>query len=154
MNQNELKKLLDYYDDLYYNKDVSEITDKEYDQLKAQYLQLIGKDEYDYVPGTAQFNKFEHTTPILSLDKVQITDTEDLRNNIERLWPVVIQPKMDGLTIVTYSGGMHVTRGNGQIGEIVRNKKQKVLLNRDVLSKMAYMINPAKKHVLEDEFKF
>ena len=35
-----------------------------------------------------------------------------------------------------------------------RNKKQKVLLNRDVLSKMAYMINPAKKHVLEDEFKF
>ena len=126
MNQNELKKLLDYYDDLYYNKDVSEITDKEYDQLKAQYLQLIGKDEYDYVPGTAQFNKFEHTTPILSLDKVQITDTEDLRNNIERLWPVVIQPKMDGLTIVTYSGGMHVTRGNGQIGEIVSHTVQKV----------------------------
>lgn len=126
MNVNELKKLLDYYDDLYYNKDVSEITDKEYDQLKAQYLQLIGKDEYDYVPGTAQFNKFEHTTPILSLDKVQITDTEDLRNNIERLWPVVIQPKMDGLTIVTYSGDIHVTRGNGQIGEIVSHTVQKV----------------------------
>lgn len=34
-----------------------------------------------------------------------------------------------------------------------RNKKQKVLLNRDVLSKMAYMINPAKQHALEDEFK-
>lgn len=126
MNVNELKKILDYYDDLYYNKDVSEITDKEYDQLKAQYLQLIGKDEYDYVPGTAQFNKFEHTTPILSLDKVQITDIEDLRSNIVRLWPVVIQPKMDGLTIVTYSGGMHVTRGNGEIGEIVSHTVQKV----------------------------
>lgn len=34
-----------------------------------------------------------------------------------------------------------------------RNKQQKVLLNRDILSKMAYMINPAKKHSLEDEFK-
>ena len=32
-----------------------------------------------------------------------------------------------------------------------RNKKQKVLLNRDVMSKMGYLINPAKKHVLEDD---
>lgn len=32
-----------------------------------------------------------------------------------------------------------------------RNKKQKVLINRDVMSKMAYLINPAKKHVLDDE---
>lgn len=126
MNIEELKKLLDYYDDLYYNKDISEITDKEYDQLKTQYLQLTDSDEYDYVPGTAQFNKFEHTTPILSLDKVQITDVEDLRKNIERLWPIIIQPKMDGLTIVTYPGGIHVTRGNGKIGEIVSNTVQKV----------------------------
>ena len=34
-----------------------------------------------------------------------------------------------------------------------RKKKQKVLLNRDVMSKMAYMINPAKEHSLEDEYK-
>lgn len=34
-----------------------------------------------------------------------------------------------------------------------RKKKQKVLLNRDVMSKMAYMINPAKQHSLEDEYK-
>lgn len=34
-----------------------------------------------------------------------------------------------------------------------RKKKQKVLLNRDVMSKMAYMINPSKKHALEDEYK-
>ena len=35
-----------------------------------------------------------------------------------------------------------------------RNKKQKVLLNRDVMSKMGYVINPAKKHALDDEFEF
>lgn len=121
----EIKNLLDHYDNLYYNQDISTITDKEYDELKAKYLQLTEKDEYDYVPGTAQFNKFKHTTPILSLDKVQITESDELRANIQRLWPVVIQPKMDGLTIVTYPGGMHVTRGNGEEGEIVSHTVQK-----------------------------
>lgn len=33
-----------------------------------------------------------------------------------------------------------------------RKKKQKILLNRDLLSKLGYMINPAKKHLLKDEF--
>jgi len=33
-----------------------------------------------------------------------------------------------------------------------RNKKQKVLLNRDIMSKLAYMINPSKSHLIEDEF--
>lgn len=32
-----------------------------------------------------------------------------------------------------------------------RNKKQKILLNRDIMSKMGYLISPAKKHVLEDD---
>lgn len=32
-----------------------------------------------------------------------------------------------------------------------RKKSTKVLLNRDVLSKLAYMINPAKKHTIENE---
>lgn len=35
-----------------------------------------------------------------------------------------------------------------------RNKKQKVLLNRDVMSKMGLVINPAKRHSLKDEFEF
>ena len=35
-----------------------------------------------------------------------------------------------------------------------RNKKQKVLLNRDVMSKMGYLINPAKKHVLDDDLLY
>ena len=34
-----------------------------------------------------------------------------------------------------------------------RKKKQKVLLNRDIMGKMAYMINPSKEHALEDEYK-
>ena len=35
-----------------------------------------------------------------------------------------------------------------------RNKKQKILINRDIMSKMAYLINPAKKHVLDDDLLY
>ena len=35
-----------------------------------------------------------------------------------------------------------------------RNKKQKVLINRDVMAKIGYQINPAKKHVLEDSLAY
>lgn len=34
-----------------------------------------------------------------------------------------------------------------------RKKQQKVLLNRDLLSKMGYMIDPGKKHSLDDDIK-
>ena len=34
-----------------------------------------------------------------------------------------------------------------------RKKKQKVLLNRDLMSKLGYVINPSKEHALDDEFK-
>lgn len=34
-----------------------------------------------------------------------------------------------------------------------RNKSTKILLNRDLMSKMGYLINPALKHSIEDEFR-
>ena len=117
IGKDALAALLKYHDDLYYNQDKPIISDYEYDALKNQYVELYG--EYDYVPGEAQFSKFEHTELILSLDKVQISDTEKLRAEIDRLWPIVIEPKFDGLTIVAYPGQIFVTRGNGKIGENV-----------------------------------
>jgi DNA ligase (NAD+) len=124
---NGLKTLLDYYDDMYYNQNSSSISDAEYDALKKKYLEQTGKEEYDYVPGEAQndFEKFEHWTNVLSLDKVQITEIDKIKKHLERLWPVVIQPKMDGLTLVTYPNGVHVTRGNGVVGEIVTQNANK-----------------------------
>ena len=35
-----------------------------------------------------------------------------------------------------------------------RDKKQKVLINRDIMSKLGYLINPAKKHALEDDLAY
>jgi DNA ligase (NAD+) len=117
MNQTELKKLLDYHDDLYYNKDNPELSDAEYDALKSQYLSLTQTKEYTYVPGEAQFKKYAHTFPIKSLGK--INTMEQVRDELERLKPVIIEPKYDGLTLVIYPDGKVVTRGNGVIGEDV-----------------------------------
>jgi ribosomal protein S6--L-glutamate ligase len=35
-----------------------------------------------------------------------------------------------------------------------RNKKQKVLINRDIMARLAYQINPGKKHILEDDLAY
>jgi len=35
-----------------------------------------------------------------------------------------------------------------------RHKQQKVLINRDIMAKMGYLINPAKKHILEDDLAY
>lgn len=132
MEANEIKRLLDYHDNLYYNQDSPEISDIEYDALKARYLELTGLEEYNYVPGEAMFNKVEHTTPILSLDKVQITDKDKLRAEINRLWPVVIEPKFDGLTVVAYPGRKFVTRGDGKIGEDVTSSCEAISCLDDI----------------------
>lgn len=121
MKEAELKKLLEYHDDLYYNQDVPEISDEAYNALKEKYKKLTG-GEYDYVPGKASgsLQKVEHSHAIKSLDKVHTED--EVRAAITRLWPVIIEPKFDGLTVVGYPGtttsaGVFATRGNGKIGE-------------------------------------
>lgn len=132
LGKEALAALLKYHDDLYYNQDAPVLSDAEYDELKRQYVELYG--EYDYVPGEASADsiKFEHPVPVTSLDKVQVTEVNKLKTHLERLWPVIIQPKMDGLTLVSYPDNdevimgtidyKHVTRGNGTIGEIVTSK--------------------------------
>lgn len=126
LNKEELKELLNYHDNLYYNQDDPEISDEEYDAIKREYASKYG--EYDYVPGEASdtFAKYTHSTNISSLDKLQISDEDGLRKELKRLWPVSIQPKFDGLTVVTYPDGQHVTRGNGTVGEVITENVKKV----------------------------
>ena len=44
MESKELKKILDYHDNLYYNLNTQEITDEEYDVIKQKYLNLIHQE--------------------------------------------------------------------------------------------------------------
>ena len=117
MESKELKKILDYHDNLYYNLNTQEISDEEYDAIKQKYLNSIHQEEYDYVPGLAKNNEYKHVSPMLSLKKIQITDKDLLYKEIKRLYPIVIEPKFDGLTVVAYENNVFVTRGNGIIGE-------------------------------------
>ena len=98
MEQKELLALLNKYEEAYYSGE-SLVSDEEYDALKEKYISLYG--EYNFVPseGNTGFKKVEHIHPLLSLDKVQLNDKAKLRKELERLWPVVIQPKFDGLSI-------------------------------------------------------
>ncbi|PJF33782.1 MAG: DNA ligase (NAD(+)) LigA, partial [Phototrophicales bacterium] len=116
------------------------ITDAEYDKLFHELRQL--EDEYpEYTTDDSpthrvgsdlskDFEKVPHPAPILSL--ANAFDADDLRAWEERnlkLLPFgtqldyVLEPKLDGLTIViTYENGIltrAATRGNGELGDDV-----------------------------------
>ena len=114
------------------------ISDYEYDQLMAE-LKDIEADHPEWITpdspsqraGTAPadgFTKVQHPAPILSLANAY--DQEGARAWLERITKLneqvneaalVVEPKLDGLTVVLhYRDGVFVqgaTRGNGDVGE-------------------------------------
>lgn len=121
MNQQEFLNLLKKYEEAYYSGE-SLISDEEYDALKEQYVNLYG--EYEHVPeeGNTGFKRVKHLYPLKSLDKIQLNDKAKLRKELERLWPVVIQPKFDGLSIEIQPNMKFITRGNGEEGDDVTSQ--------------------------------
>ena len=129
--QEHIKNLigkLNYYRDLYYNKNISEISDKEYDDLFDELKNLEEKEKIIYPNSPTQtvgyvvqskFNKIKHNHPMLSLDKTKnYTEIIDhfKGNNI------VCMHKLDGLTVsIQYDENGNLisaeTRGDGEIGE-------------------------------------
>ncbi len=117
------------------------ISDLEYDALldelrglEAVHPELITSDSPTQRVGAQPaegFVKVEHPAPILSLDKA--VKSEEIRawwERVSKLVPPdapppawVVEPKLDGLTVVLhYEGGLFVlgaTRGNGTVGEDV-----------------------------------
>ena len=113
-------------DAAYYNADAPLMADSEYDKLRADYIAKYGAADLDYVPGeaAAAFSKFRHTVPVISLAKVKYDEERGkLETELRRLWPVLHEPKLDGLTVVAYpkSDGSctFVTRGDGKTGEVI-----------------------------------
>ncbi|MBI3177580.1 MAG: NAD-dependent DNA ligase LigA [Chloroflexi bacterium] len=116
------------------------ISDAEYDALfkelqalEAQYPELVTPDSLTQRVGGAASEKFEkvrHPAPILSLSNAFSTD--EVRAWFERVARLddrvrgagfVVEPKIDGLTVVLhYENGAFVrgaTRGDGEVGEEV-----------------------------------
>lgn len=115
----------------YYAEDKEIMSNREYDALYDELQSLeqetgmvlvdsptvnVGYEAVDELP------KERHESPMLSLDKTK--SREALRDWLQG-HPAVLSWKLDGLTIVlTYRGGKlekAVTRGNGEIGEVITN---------------------------------
>ena len=130
MTREEHLEAIKKADHEYYDLDNPTLSDAEYDKLRRDYINQYGAADLNYVPGGASdgFEKFQHPTPVTSLSKWTkgVDDEADLKKQIEKLWPVEVQPKYDGLTVVAYPNAdgscRFVTRGlGGEIGEILPN---------------------------------
>jgi DNA ligase (NAD+) len=143
----DLKRQLEYHDNLYYTHDDPDISDEEYNAIKDEYLLLSGLDEYDYIPGEllSSLTRVTHTYPIRSLSKVNDYDT--LKNEMRRLFPFVIQPKLDGLTLVGYGPMTMATRGNGEEGENVVDTAMKVENLKEIATNVAFLGHPVRMEV-------
>ena len=111
---------IQYYADLYYNHDTSEISDAEYDALVRNFRADHPDAEIPIGQPSSLFSKVKHETPMLSLDNV--FDFDELRGFFSDSG-FVCEMKIDGLAIsLIYEDGVFVrgaTRGNGHIGEDV-----------------------------------
>ena len=127
----ELVEILNKAGRAYYSKGVEEMSNFEYDALYDELVQLEKKtgcvlsDSPTVNVGyevLSELPKERHESPMLSLDKTKSVD--DLISWLGEQ-KALLSWKLDGLTIVlTYDNGelqKAVTRGNGEVGEIITN---------------------------------
>lgn len=160
----ELVKLITYYNSKYYDQDVSEITDAEYDKLSLE-LRKLEKEYPEYanpnsptkkVGGTTkrELRKVQHDVPVISLQDVfskeevysfvNKTIDEFKKNDINYEPTFIIEKKIDGLTGVLryYDGELKegITRGDGIAGESVyENLLQVQSVPKTIPSKLEYL---------------
>lgn len=135
----QLRKDINYHLYRYHVLDAPVISDAEYDKLYHELLHLEQDNPELATPDSPTqragaepmpgFAKVSHVAPILSLSNAfNVEDLYAWRTRNGRLLPdpnaeleYVVEPKLDGLTVVlTYRNGRFVqgaTRGNGEVGE-------------------------------------
>lgn len=129
--------LLNKASDAYYNEDREIISNLEYDKYYDELKKLEEETGIHYSNSptnrvgyniSKELVQVRHESPMLSLDKTKsVEDLESWLGDKEG----ILSYKLDGLTIVlTYENGVltkGVTRGNGEIGELVTDNVKKFL---------------------------
>ena len=127
----ELTEILREASKAYYAEDREIMSNREYDALYEE-LQVLEKETGMVLTGSPtitvgyeavdELPKEAHESPMLSLDKTK--EREELKNWLNGK-DGLLSWKLDGLTIVlTYQSGKlvkAVTRGNGEVGEVITN---------------------------------
>ncbi len=134
----DLRKQIHFHNYRYHTLDQPLISDYEFDQLlnelkglEAQHPELITPDSPTQRSGAQpleRFTKVTHPAPILSL--ANGFGSQDVRDWYERIAKLdesvrhadfVVEPKIDGLTVVLHyidgSFSLGATRGDGEVGE-------------------------------------
>lgn len=132
----ELRNLINYHNEKYYNQDSPEIEDFEYDNLMRELIELEDSnpelktnDSPSNRVGGKPLDKFDqvvHKIPMLSLSNgYSWGDLKDfdlrMREAVEGEVEYVVEFKIDGLSVgLNYNNGVFesgATRGNGIVGE-------------------------------------
>lgn len=124
MTREEQLKKIKAADEAYYGSSSETIlSDAEYDALRRDYIERYGDADLDYVPGAELgTEKFHHPHEAKSLGKIDESETDKLQAYIEKFMPVLVEPKLDGCSVVVYpqdGAPMYVTRGGGDEGDIL-----------------------------------
>lgn len=133
----KLRKQINYYSELYYEKDDPAISDYEFDKLMHQlidieeeYPQLLTPDSPTHRVGGRASNSFEQVEHVVQMGSLQdVFSDEEVVDFDRRVREVVsdpiyvVEPKIDGLSVsLEYRDGVLVrgsTRGDGFVGEDV-----------------------------------
>ena len=151
----QLRDEIRKHDRLYYDKAAPIISDREYDRLyrelldlEAQFPDLVTSDSPTQRVGGKPLQAFEqvsHLVPMLSLDNTYSEEeVQNFYTRIQRLLPnekipVVIEPKVDGVAVsLIYENGrlrQAATRGDGNVGD---NITQNIRTIRSVPERLRY----------------
>ena len=144
-----LKEKISLHDRLYHQDDQPVISDYEYDKICLRYDQLVElypnlgftlREKVGFKP-SEKFKKVKHKKPMLSLNNgFTNKHIEDFMNRTKKFLNLnneeiefICEPKIDGLSIsLIYEEGIltsALTRGDGEIGELVTNN---VLTIKDI----------------------
>ena len=133
----KLREQINYYSELYYEKDDPAISDYEFDKLMHQlidieeeYPQLLTPDSPTHRVGGRASNSFEQVEHVVQMGSLQdVFSDEEVVDFDRRIREVVsdpiyvVEPKIDGLSVsLEYRDGVLVrgsTRGDGFVGEDV-----------------------------------
>ena len=150
ITKNYLKKikLLQKYNQFYYDKDSPTVSDQEYDDKKKEIIELEKNNSFLKKYGSindsvgfkpsSKFAKTKHAKPMLSLSNAfTISDIKDFLkkignylNNKNLDLSFAIEPKIDGISAsLTYKNGILVkglSRGDGTSGEDILENLQTI----------------------------